>query len=69
MSSQRGEIARLKGMKGPPSNKPSGLEQATSGKSNSGGGRRGRAKRLQPKITFWLRRCLAEASDDVRFKQ
>jgi len=49
---QRAEIARLKGLKGPPSIKPSGMEQASEPKPRSGGGkRRGRgAKRMRVAI-------------------
>jgi Transposase IS66 family len=52
VSEQRAEIARLKGLKGPPSIKPSGMEQASEPKPRSGGGkRRGRgAKRVRVAI-------------------
>jgi hypothetical protein len=52
VSEQRAEIARLKGLKGPPSIKPSGMEHASEPKPRSGGGkRRGRgAKRVRVAI-------------------
>jgi hypothetical protein len=52
VSEQRAEIARLKGLKGRPSIKPSGMEQASEAKSRPGGGkRRGRgAKRVRVAI-------------------
>ena len=52
VAEQRAEIARLKGLQGPPSIKPSGMEQASEPKARSGGGkRRGRgSKRVRVAI-------------------
>src|ERR1700749_4370324 len=65
---QRAEIARLKGLKGPPSTKPSGMEQATEPRpSASGSRRRGRgAKRVGAAIED--RVLVAEVPAGSRFK-
>jgi Transposase IS66 family len=68
VSEQRLEIARLKGLKGPPSIKPSGMEQATTPKRPGGGGkRRGRgAKRVRTAMED--RVLKAEVPSGSRFK-
>lgn len=68
VAEQRAEIARLKGLKGPPSIKPSGMEQATEPRpSASGSRRRGRgAKRVGAAIED--RVLAAEVPAGSRFK-
>jgi Transposase IS66 family len=68
VAAQRAEIARLKGLKGPPSLKPSGMEQATEPRPSSGGGkRRGRgAQRVRAAIED--RVLTVEAPPGSRFK-
>jgi hypothetical protein len=68
VSEQRLEIARLKGLKGPPSIKPSGMEQATTPKRPGGGGKRRRrgAKRVRTAIED--RVLKVEAPSGSRFK-
>jgi hypothetical protein len=68
VAEQRAEIARLKGLKGPPSIKPSGMEQAGSGPRPSGGGkRRGRgAKRTR--VAIEDRKLTVSAPPGSRFK-
>ena len=68
VAEQRAEIARLKGLKGPPSIKPSGMEQASATKPGScGGKRRGRgAKRVR--VAVEDRVLTADVPEGSRFK-
>ena len=68
VSEQRAEIARLKGLKGPPSIKPSGMERASEPKSGPvGGTRRGRgAKRVG--VAIEDRVLTVAVPDGSRFK-
>jgi len=68
VTEQRGEIARLKGLKGPPSIKPSGMETSGAPKPSGGGGkRRGRgAKRTR--VTIEDRVVSAAVPAGSRFK-
>ena len=63
----RQEIARLKGLKGPPSIKPSGMEKATDAAS-AGGKRRGRGGKLSRLTIDEERIVKAEVPDGSRFK-
>ena len=51
VSEQREEIARLKGLKGRPAIKPSGMEQATAGKPLGKRARRRRRGKLTPRVS------------------
>jgi len=63
----RQEIARLKGLKGPPSIKPSGMEKATDAAA-AGGKRRGRGGKLSRLTIDEERIVKAEVPDGSRFK-
>jgi len=68
VAEQRAEIARLKGLKGPPSIRPSGMEQATETKPpGSGGRRRGRGSKRYG-VTIEDRILVAEVPAGSRFK-
>src|ERR1700722_679462 len=51
VSEQREEIARLKGLKGRPAIKPSGMERATTAKSVAKGGTPRRRGKLTPRVS------------------
>lgn len=73
VNEQREEIARLKGLKGPPRmkpNKPSGMEQASARKAASSGpgNRRGRGKKTLSRVVAEDRVVQAEVPAGSRFK-
>src|SRR5882757_11375020 len=69
VAEQRAEIARLKGLKGPPSIKPSGMEQASSAKPGADGfNRRGRGGKKLRREMIEDQVVTAEVPTGSRFK-
>jgi hypothetical protein len=52
VAAQQAEIARLKGLKGPPSIKPSGMERATSPTGSKPGGDKPRRGKVRPRVNL-----------------
>jgi len=68
VSAQRDEIARLKGLKGRPDIKPSGMDQATPDKPKGLGRRLGRGKKRLARVAVEDRVLSPEIPDGARFK-
>jgi hypothetical protein len=68
VAAQREEIARLKGLKGPPSVKPSGMERATAPPSSKPGGNKSSRGKVRPCVTVEERIIAATVPAGSRFK-
>lgn len=65
---QREEIARLKGLKGPPKITPSGMDTSSDARPKGGGKRRGRGARRQPRVAIEDRLIAVAVPPGSRFK-
>jgi hypothetical protein len=65
---QREEIARLKGLKGPPSIKPSGMERSTAASSSKPGGDKPSRGKVRPCVSIEERIVTTTAPPGSRFK-
>ena len=68
VAAQREEIARLKGLKGPPSIKPSGMERATTPPLSKPGSGKPRRGKVRPRVNIEDRIITAAAPAGSRFK-
>jgi hypothetical protein len=68
VAAQQAEIARLKGLKGPPSIKPSGMEQATSPTGSKPVGGKPRRGKVRPRVNIEDQVLRVTAPAGSRFK-